>query len=360
MTKVILMPEPHRWYKSFENRHNYPGEINSYMLTIIEQIREYRQQGYTVHLIVMGDMYHMGYTDSFDLLQEQNFLKMLSDAVEGNLYSVIGNHEINFYRVNPFWIYCDNHSKFYEGMKSIAGYKLGLPLINIVDELVIDRTLFIFGHYGRKEFEYDWTLYDEVILLSHSSMMDAEVNNMISQVFHVDLAMEYLDPSSIREQNTLPHTDKLKYVYVGHMHLARGTYRVTEEINGLDYEFTLHYMESLGRTNIKEIDDTNLMRKIPVHTITSVGNKVDNFTITLEKRINIVKESVVAENKEKYLHTKELRTLRNTNRFADNPVDQIKATLSQVPHQLLLFEQLMSGEIITDMETLLQESRKLI
>lgn len=56
----------------------------------------------------------------------------------------------------------------------------------------------------------------------------------------------------------LPPTDMLKMVYVGHMHKAYGALEVNENINGVDHNFTLQYLASIGRTNVEEVSNAFL------------------------------------------------------------------------------------------------------
>src|SRR5690606_4256580 len=99
--------------------------------------------------------------------------------------------------------------------------------------------------------------------------------------------------------------DAFDYIFCGDQHMAYEQWYLGKT--------KVYNLSTLGRTNINEIDDSFRERMIPV--IISENNKfkeVVDEPIVLHKRSTIVDESLVEVNREKYLHTKDRKELRES------------------------------------------------
>lgn len=361
MTKIVIVPEPHLWDKTFENRIRYPNEIEGYLESVRHMTQNLQGDGHDVKVIFMGDIFHRGYTDAIVMLKHVSFFSSWSDDLCGELYSLVGNHELTYNRMNPYWMMADVQSKFFDYIKTIPEYNVGAKCIKVPDELKVGKDLFIFGHYHRDEFDYDFSSYDKVYFLTHNSLLDAEVNNAIVNTYHLDVKAEYIDAKGVRQQGMLPPARNLAAVFVGHMHCAFGRYHVDENINGIPMDFMLQYLQSIGRTNHTEVNDSNLVRSLPVISYDESGNsEISYLQLELLSREKTVKESKVLASQMQYQRGKELRQMRNGSVSALTPVDDLRNWIQQVaPSDSILFESLLRTEPITELNQLLREAENL-
>ncbi len=353
MSKVIIVPEPHIFDKSFQNRYSYRKEIETYLYQVKTMAEQYKSIGEDVSIIFMGDVFHMGFSKMVPFVSCIDWFKSLEVEFSGRVYSLIGNHELSYPQNNPFWMLADFDSKWYNTYKSIPGFGTA-SCIKVRDELVIDNTLFVFGHYHRQEFDYDFSQYDDVQFLTHNSIMDSEIVNVIKNQFNRDPKMEYAGSgvTSIRQRGSIPLTSKLSHMYVGHMHTAYSHFYVEENINDIDMNFELRYLGSLGRTNHAEVNDNDLIRSIPV--VDTKTHNVEYLELVLWSRSQCIKEEVVEKSQYAYQKTKAIKQLRKNNMSMQSPIDGIREWLSQSPADLELFNKLYYDEPITELENLLQ------
>ncbi len=353
MSKVLIVPEPHIFDKSFQNRYSYRKEIETYLYQVKAMAKQYKDAGEKVYIIFMGDVFHMGFSKMVPLVANLDWFKNLEQEFEGNVYSLIGNHELSYPQNNPFWMLADFDSKWYTSYKAIPGFGTA-PCVKVRDELVVDNTLFIFGHYHREEFDYDFSQYDDVQFLTHNSIMDKEVVNVIKDQFHRDPKMEYAGGgvTSIRQKGSIPLSSKLSHMYVGHMHTAYSHFFVEEDVDGVHLDFELRYLGSLGRTNHAEVNDEDLVRSIPV--VDTITHSVEYLELVLWSRSQCVKEEVVEKSQYAYQKTKAIKRLRQSNMSMQSPIDGIREWLSQSPADLELFNKLYYDEPIPELEKLLQ------
>lgn len=354
MSKVVIVPEPHIFDKSFSNRIAYIKEIESYLYQVKTLAKELAQDS-EVSIIFMGDVFHMGFTKMVPFVANIDWFKNLSQEFGGRVYSLIGNHELSYPQNNPFWMLADFDSAWYTNYRTIPGFGTA-PCLKIRDQVVIDNTLFVFGHYRRDKFEYDYDKYDDVQFLTHNSIMDTEVINTLKSIYHRDPKMEYAGSgiTSIRQAGSIPMTPKLSHMYVGHMHTSYSHFFVEETIDGVDLKFELQYLGSLGRTTHAEVDDTDLARSIPV--IDTLTHEVEFKPFKLWERGRCVREEVVEQAQYSYTKTKAIAKLRKSDTVMASPVEGIREWLSQSPYDLDLFNRLIQNESISQLDNLLAEA----
>lgn len=354
LSKVIIIPEPHLYDKSFTSRRNYPTEVKSYLDQTINFAKSLQASGEDVYLIFAGDVFHMGYSKMIPFVHIVDYFQTLSHEFNNQVYSLIGNHELSYPRSNPFWLLGKFDSKYYQSYSSIPGYQ-SIACLNVCDQLRVDNTLFVFGHYHRTDYEYDFSQYEDVQFITHNSIMDTEIINVLKSNFNRDPKMEYAKGiTSIRQKGSIPFTEKLTGMYVGHMHTAYSTFFVDEQVNDTHLKFTLRYLGSLGRTNHLEVNDSDLVRSI--YYVDTITHKVESFEINLLPRNQCIEEEIVEANHASYVRNKAIKQLRSDKTVFTSPVEGIRNWLSQSPLDLDLFNQLIQKEPVSELDVLLSEA----
>lgn len=334
---VIIIPEQHLWHKSIATIPKMVQdnqEIIQEILTIVEK--------YDNPIVIFdGDIFHREIKMTQDAIPLLSFFIKLYSLTNGEVYSVIGNHELTYRKNNPFWSISSVNTRYYKN-------NIKAPLIKVVDELTVDDTLFVFGHYGESLESYKPSMnYKHAVLISHNEVVNDELltllkakNDKLNDVFmHGSLA------------KFIPKIKDLDYVFVGHMHQAHGKFAVEE--NG--YNFEIKYLASLGRTNHLEYTD-DIQRELPVlsfndGSLTGLTEEV----ITLQNRKIAVDEEKVALNKEQYDREKEVRTLRHVQSYTDDCIKGLKEIFNLNPQACVLIDSALKGEMPYEFVELLQK-----
>lgn len=118
------------------NRIDYSKEMKVVNDALFDFIENYKSRGYEVILLFLGDIYHRGYTDPSASIDGNNLLIYLSQQVSG-MYTVVGNHELTYYRNNPFYtLFSQANSTRLERVNDrVTRPKGRMQIINIVDIL---------------------------------------------------------------------------------------------------------------------------------------------------------------------------------------------------------------------------------
>ena len=98
----LIVSDLHDFYKNLENRVDYVGEIEFVKEHILEVGLKYRNLGYEVNIILLGDVFHRAYQDVNAAVISNNFW-VISKKLFKHIYCVIGNHETSYYSNNPFY-----------------------------------------------------------------------------------------------------------------------------------------------------------------------------------------------------------------------------------------------------------------
>lgn len=97
----LIVTDLHFSYKNLRNRYDYRAEVLDACKFIINLAADYKRKGYTITLLLLGDVFHRSYSDVFNACTDNNFFYMWANTF-GEIYSVIGNHELSYYSSNPF------------------------------------------------------------------------------------------------------------------------------------------------------------------------------------------------------------------------------------------------------------------
>lgn len=328
----LLVSDLHMHVKQKENRFNYAAEIDDVCKKIVDVGMKYKEAGYNVVMLLLGDVFDRSYNDVFGAVQGNNFFVLWS-MLFGKIYACMGNHEFSFYKSNPFYtLVTDIESDKVRGkMNSVWTPRGVLPVIRVVDYLEDGDTSFYFNHYG-------------------TSISTGNLNKINIGLFHQDLACKQVlqDMRDKFGENTFGVEAKLEdynffdgyqYCFFGHNHKLYGTWR-------LDNGCYLSYLASLGRPNVTEVNDNALERDIPAILVEDGSFvRAENNKITLMSRKECVREDVVTKQQEVYEVRKEF--VQAKTHFVGNqePLENLRSYYCDNPYMLTILEGLLSGGV---------------
>jgi DNA repair exonuclease SbcCD nuclease subunit len=327
---VIIIPEQHLWHKSINTVPNMVEDNNEIIEDILTIVDKYENP----IVIFDGDIFHREVKSTDSAVPLLSFFIKLHSLTNGNVYSVLGNHELTYRRNNLFWGITDVDTKYYES-------RVEAPLIKSVDELYIGDTLFIFGHYhiGMRNYVPSKE-YNHAVLITHNEAVNDELLDALTGR-NLDFNTTFIHGSL---EEYIPKIPNLDYVFVGHMHQAHGKYSISED----GIECIIHYLASLGRTNHTEYT-ADIKRELPVITIEDDKfSRVSYETVVLKERYLAVDEEHVRISKEEYERDKEIRELRSTKTYSDDCVAGLKEIFNINPQACYIIDCALNGTIPED------------
>ena len=350
-TDVVIIPEQHLYHKPIATIPEMVNDNND----IIEELLKLLGGLCNPTVIFIGDIIHRGIKSTEDCYFIEDFFRAVNTLCCGRVFSVVGNHELSYRKNNPFWGVSLIKSNYVNNLIHY-NYNVTSPLIVVVDDLVIGDVQYVFGHYDRCYYgKYDTGIdVSKVVLLSHNSLLTGDIIDNMSNK-GVDLNVDYIRKTELLDSNNIPLTSKLKYVYVGHMHKAHGIYEVEEVIDGVDLNFNLHYLASLGRTNHGEYTD-DVEREIPIHCIRNgLFEKEVYHNIMLPKREESVDERIVLENKESYDRQKTNRKLKKIESTTMDLINDVQDYIKNEPILLDWYQRSSNSDLDTSIIELLDK-----
>lgn len=333
-TDVIIIPEQHLYYKSLgtapttlQDNRDIIRKIYSKIDTLVNPT-----------VLFVGDIFHRGIPSTENTYELLDYIRTLYQKTQGRVFSVVGNHELTYRRDNIFWGMADIRSEYLKVL-NVKQISLATKQIIVPDELVIGNMQYSFMHYNRvypSIFDVAPDV-DAITVLSHNSILNSDISTLLKSQGQ-NLHEAFINVSSLHDAGVIPPTNKVKYMYVGHMHTAHGNFKVEKEyIQGVCHNFKLRYLASLGRTNHSEFTD-DILRQLPIHVIRNgVFEREDIFEIELPKRVVSVDESLVSAQKESYERSKEYRELKSVESHNVDLIDSILEYLHDKPKLNELF-----------------------
>lgn len=327
------------------SRTDYRKEVSLVKHKLLEIAIKYKKQGYCVKALLLGDIFHSGYRDVTDALTDANFIELLKQSI-GDVYSVVGNHELTYYRANPFYTMISSiNSKRLQSVTDKVWQPLGMAnTINVVDELKDGEVTFFFNHYGTGVQSAE--MVDGVkIGLFHQELVD----NQIVDEMKRSGTKYFGKPMALEESGTL---DGYDYCFFGHLHTVYGIWKSKETF--------LYYLGSLGRTNETEVSDNFLERNVPVVLVEDgVFKGVQDNLFQLMQRGDCISEDRVAENRIKSQKTKAVKQLREYTPISDDPIVNVKAQFCEEPLVLTVIQDLLVKDEDCRIISLKRKLRKL-
>lgn len=342
----LIVTDLHVCHKSLTNRLDYRAEIAFVNMELIKTARKYRVLGYKVTLLLLGDVYHNSYQSVFNAITDSNFFVMWKKSI-GDIYSVVGNHELSYYDSNPFYTLVTEIES--DKLKSVTD-KVWAPIgtmstIKVLDRLDDGEVHFHFNHYSTnisqvKEVEgiNIGLFHQEIVCDSIITAMEAALQG---KVFAKTTAFDNTDI-----------LDGYRYCFFGHMHKVYGTW-----LN--EHGTYLCYLASLGRTNETEVSDNFLDRNLPVVLVDDgklLG--VEENKITLQARKECVNETYVEKAKATYNTVKQKNEFKKYTPLGDDPVQNLKSLFSTQPKCLRIFEGLLQDSVEPLGEAIIEKCRR--
>ena len=305
--KVILITDLHAWDKNIGNHINYDNEIRNYA----ERIRDEGIKFADTHEVVflfMGDVFYKGISDYKFAIWWNNFFLELNSI--GQVYSLVGNHELSYQKNNMFW------DLVQKGNHHLA---LGqMPLISITNTLALGDVSFHMFHFDRS-IEDKLELNKVNIGLYHKDLMDDTVAGILKRKYETDLLTQYIHYRDIKELKNISCMDKC---YFGHMHKAFGTFTMINRETNQQTE--LVYLASLGRTNKIEVMELDNIRRIPVIEIDDGNVSYDYFELELLDFKQCMDLVALEKQEEKTEEQKIIKSAKLLKSYTSEPLEELK------------------------------------
>lgn len=356
----LLLTDLHDYFKNMSSRVDYTREIAHVIDKTLSTVQSYREKGYNVTLITLGDLFHNSYRDIDKAIYSNNQVIMLRQCVE-NFYAVVGNHEFTYYRDNPFWsLLTEIESTKVRSMLNKNWQPTGvIPVLRVIDRLEDGEVVFHFNHYDTdiatpEKGKVNIGLFHQDILCK-AIIEDMKLNKGID-VFEVEESLALAK----RKRPTI-YFDKsnvfygYSYAFMGHLHSIYGTWDYVDDLT--KHKTILYYLGSLGRTNHLEVNDKFLERNLPA-VIVEDGKFicVEDNKFNLLSRQECVKEDVVAKAREKYEEKKAIEAVRSYLASTDNPIENILGVFNENEYIANMFSEYLT----TDMCEYERELQKLM
>ena len=340
----LVITDLHWYYKNLRSHFDYVAE-NMYVLKKIEEIAlRYKQNGYSVKFLTLGDLFHQGYSDTFSAVRDNNVFIKLHDEF-GEIYSVVGNHELSYYRNNPFYtLVKDIKSKKLQGIINKVWQPVGVKsVIDVVDRLDDGNVHFYFNHNSTPITTPDTDGVN--IGLFHTDLISDQIKKRAEAVLGSEIFGNTLDVEGSGVFSGY------KYCFLGHMHQVYGTFLT-------DSGTYLCYLGSLGRTNVKEVNDNFLERDIPA-ILVSDGEleKVESNKFDLMSRADCINESLVEIYEEQYEQIKEKQIIKSYCPVGDDPIQNVKASLGSNVLAVSIFSELLRDNVDYEGVRILREAK---
>ncbi|WP_394862088.1 metallophosphoesterase [Paraclostridium bifermentans] len=334
----LVVTDLHFSYKNKDSRFNYIAEINFVMDKIMTLIEEYIEEGYEVYLLFLGDIIDNSFKDMQRAIVFNNYFVYFKQICK-RIYSVIGNHEMSYYKDNPFWSLMSRIDS--DKVKSVLTRSWQpqglLQLIEIPDTLEVGDTVIHFNHHATP---VSTPVEGKInIGLFHKDIVSKAIVADMTQNLGLDIFES--NPSYIESSPVISGYD---YCFMGHLHKVYGHWQYENEKTGKTTD--LRYLASLGRPNHSEVQDNFLERNIP-----GIVFEDDKFKEIVDNKFNLysrgetVKEDVIEYKQAKYQEVKTRRELKNYVAFNDDPIENIKTVFSDNYEMLALFESCLKTNV---------------
>lgn len=328
----LITSDLHKSYINLRNRFDYPKEVEYAESKIIECATKYKNLGYTVNRLSLGDEFHNSYRDVDKAMKDQNSAISLASTFN-KTFICLGNHDFTYYKGNPLWhlISRVNDTSVHRTRKRGWTPKGVIPFINVVDRFSDGEVEFVFNHYNSNIKTPDPSKY--TIGLFHQDIVFREILDEAKLKF--DNVFELDEGTMITKHNYvyLDETNQLtgySHCFHGHSHMLYGTW---EDDNGT----TNHYMASLGRTTHKEVRDDFLERNIGVILVENGKlSGIEFFKFNLMDRASCVDETKVRLSQEKYEKSKENNAIKSYKGITDDPIVNIKSSLNNSTYDYII------------------------
>lgn len=313
----VIITDLHDTYVKKQNRFSYRNEIMFVKREIFRTIDKYKEKGYSVSLIFLGDIFDRGYLKTFDAVEANNEFICLRNSCDA-IYSVLGNHELSFYSDNPFYtLVTEVESKKVQSISNKTWTPKGtLPVLRIPDALEDGEVIFHFNHYATP---INKPIEGKVnIGLFHQDIVCNEILDQMTQ----QLGEKKIWGATPIDLDKVSIFRGYRYSFLGHLHKVYGQWNWTDDTTGeVSY---LYYLASLGRPNCTEVNDAMLERNLPVVCVED-GKfcGVEDNTFDLPDLATAVKQEIVELEHIRYEAQKARKEYKKYKPSDDNPVQNV-------------------------------------
>lgn len=347
-TAYLVVSDLHEKYSNFRNRVDYRTETQQVKIEMIKCAKGFAQRGYEVVLLLLGDVFHNSYKDIFTAVNDNNFFHVWRKSF-GEVYSVLGNHELTYYKSNPFYtLVSEIESEKVTRLMNKVWTPVGLsPVIRVVDELVDGEVHFYFNHYDTGITQPEGNGVN--IGLFHQKIVHPQIVEQMRRLYQATECGVTVESEEVWRGYDV--------CFLGHMHQVYGVWRTEAGTR-------LYYLASLGRTNEREVSDCFLERNIPAVLVEDGKFKtVEDHKFNLASRAECIREEIVERNREAYTVKKEVQEIKQSVPGKDAPVQNLYALFAEdapvrrALDELLVKEQdSLTREILRKTEVLVYEN----
>lgn len=151
--RYLVIPDLHLRAKQQSNRKGILAKYNGFLEDIISLITTTR----AIHgVILLGDIWDRGVTGKFsDLITPIANFQKISDLVNGNLYTLFGNHEDTYATDNPFYSFVQMPPELEHILRSKKeAPPFVAPIIKAPMQLTHSSGTIWFNHFQKKDKRY--------------------------------------------------------------------------------------------------------------------------------------------------------------------------------------------------------------
>ena len=331
----LIITDLHASYRNKNSRHDYLNEIDYVIDNLFKIIESYPYDN--VYLIFLGDVVDNSYKDQAKAVYLNNLFVLLLNKVKG-IYFTVGNHEMTYYRDNPFWtLFNTIESEELKKVMTKSWQPKGLlNLGHIVDRLEFGEVVFNFNHHPTRVLDaipakINIGFFHKDIV-SKAIVEDMKINNELD-IFEVK-------PTYVEKSNLLRG---YQYCFFGHVHKIYGRWIYEDEQT--QEKTLLCYLASLGRPNHTEVKNNFLERDIPA-VIISDGKfqEIEHNFFNLLSREQSVKEEIIVHQQKLYENRKDMNYFKEYMQVTDDPIENIKSVLSVSKDAVSIFEDYLHSD----------------
>lgn len=260
-------------------RKDYAIEIMHVLQKLLEIASENEKSNCNNILILLGDFYNRGFNDPLEAMEAIELSRFVFSKFS-RVYAVIGNHELTYYKNNPFWLMVSEIKDkevlvMRNAMKQPRGFNHD---IDIVDTLVDGEVAFLFNHYNTR---------------IKRPIINCNIN---IGLFHQNIASRDIpiEWGSFKDIDSDEELIGYNYLFLGHNHSNSYYGKYTLNNGSIAY-----FLASLGRPNHTEVDNNFLDRNIPVIYVENGSFiEISDNIFQLPAREECVIEEIVKTNQE--------------------------------------------------------------
>ena len=288
-SKILIVPDIHLKARDVSTIRGYVANATENVRRLTKYVSS---NGFT-HVFLLGDVFDRGYdADLSKTFSHISLMESLAEAVNGNLYGVIGNHIRLKLDTNPELYLIQPHKELVT--REVVERKE--QIIKTPDRLVLNGCEFLFMHHKK----YAKTAMD------YRPIIDQGCRYHIG-LYHTDLVIpndKLSDNPALLSTSTsstiMQALDQIDYAFVGHIHTPLGAFKVGRT--------TMYVPGSLNNTTASERTRHDIC-KLPIVSISDDGEiSISQYDFDMH-----LEEVVFSKVADKDARADKLRLLRGNN-----------------------------------------------